>query len=349
MPFFSMLDTNRVDFTEPISKAEIDHLVADAKIDVLQCYTPIKKATWDLLNNEFFRRRPEVELRVYGMVEQPYDLSFAAGMSHVHHFSADALLAATGIEAVTEMPNLERLGIGIYGLEDFNFLSRVSGNLTSLLLGATRSKKPDLSPLVRFEKLKRIYLEGQQKHIEVLGELNMLEDVTLRSITTPDMNYLSRLQRMWSLDIKLGGIRNFSGIEGMRSIKYLELWQVRELKDVDFIAGLPGLQNLMLQSLPRVSSLPSLREMSNLRRITVYNLKGLRDFSELQWSPALEEFVLIDGRSQQPEDFLPLLCNPGLRRAGAHFGSLRKEQRFTKLLQDHGIEEITGYRPFNYL
>jgi len=348
MPFFSMLHPERVDFTEPISTSEIDYLVSYPKIEVLQCSTPIKEATWILLNNEFFRRRPEVELRVYGFQEQTYDLRFTARMSHVLHFTANSLLDATGIEAITEMPNLQTLVIGVYGLDNFNFLRKVTDKLTGLLLGTTRSKKPDLSPLNRFGKLTRIYLEGQQKNIDVLCELNLLEDVTLRSITTPDLNYLSRLQHMWSLDIKLGGIRGFSAIEGMQSIKYLELWQVRGLKDIDFITHLPGLQNLMLQSLPLITALPSFREMRKLRRITLYHLKGLRDFSELQWSPALEEFVLIEGQPQQPEDLLPVLRNPALRRVWAHFGSIRKEQRFKELSHDHGIDEYVGYS-FNYL
>ncbi len=287
-----MLHPERVDFTEPISTSEIDYLVSDPKIDVLQCSTPIKEATWILLNNEFFRRRPEVELRVF---------------------------------------------------------SKVTDKLTGLLLGTTRSKKPDLSPLNRFGKLTRIYLDGQQKNIDVLCELNLLEDVTLRSITTPDLHYLNRLQHMWSLDIKLGGIRGFSAIEGMQRIKYLELWQVRGLNDIDFITTLPGLQNLMLQSLPLITALPSFREMRKLRRITLNNLKGLRDFSELQWSPALEEFVLIEGQLQQPEDLLPVLRNPALCRVWTNFGSIRKEQRFKELLHDHGIDEYVGYHPFNYL
>jgi hypothetical protein len=349
MPFFSMLHPERVDFSEPISTSEIDYLVSYPDIKILQCSTPIKVATWILLNNEFFRRRPEVELRVYGLQVQTYDLRFTARMSHVLHFTANSLLDSTGIEAITEMPNLQTLVIGVYGLDNFNFLWKVTDKLRSLLLGETKSKKPDLSPLSRFGKLTRIFLVGQQKNIEVLSELKLLEDVTLSSISTPNLEYLSGLQQIWSLDIILGGIQDFSAIEGMKNIKYLELLQVRGLNNIDFISHIPGLQNLMLRSLPRITTLPSVREMSKLRRITLCNLKGVRDFSALQWAPTLEEFILIEGQPQQPEDLLPVLRNPTLRRAWAHFGSIRKEQRFKELLHDHWIEEYVGYRPFNYL
>jgi hypothetical protein len=339
MPFFSMLDAERVDFTEPISRAEIDYLVSYPKIEVLQCNTPIKEATWTLLNSEFFSKRPEVELRIYGPDLVPCDLSFAARMSHVRHFTVDLHNNAAGIEAITEMPNLQILIIRIYGLDNFNFLWKVTDKLTNLLLGVTRSKKPDLSPLSRFRKLKNIFLAGQQKNIDVLAELGTLEEVGLSSISTPGLDYLKRLQHMRSLKIMLGGIRDFLAIEGMRNIEYLQLTRVRELYNINFIARLPGLQNLELQSLPRVTHLPSFRELRELRRIGLYNLKGLRDFSALQWAPALEEFVLAEGQPQQPEDFLPVLRNPALRRSWAHFGSLRKEQRFRELLSEHGIKE----------
>ena len=122
MPFFSMLHPERVDFTEPISKSDINYLISYPKIKVLQCSTPIKEKTWMLLENEFFLRRPEVNLRVYGPYLPVCDLSFAARMSHVLHFTVNSLLNAKGVEAIAEMPNLHTLEIGVYGLDNFNFL-----------------------------------------------------------------------------------------------------------------------------------------------------------------------------------------------------------------------------------
>jgi hypothetical protein len=346
MPFFSMLDAERVDFSEPITSSEIDYLVSYPKIEVLQCSTPVKQATWELLDNEFFRRRPEVELRVYGPIQTACDLSFTARMAHVLHFTANTLMNATGVDAIAEMPNLQTLSIGVFELDNFDFLWKLTDRLTSLVLGETRSRKPDLSPLQRFKKLTRLFLVGQQKNIDVLSELKLLEDVTLSSISTPNVEYLKGLDHVWSLDIMLGGIRDFTEIEGMANIKYLGLLQVRRLNNVDFISRVPGLQNLMLRNLPGITALPSFRLLSHLRRVTLCNLKGIRDFSALRWAPALEEFILIQGQTQQPEDFIPVLRNPSLRRASAHFGSIRKERRFMKLLHDHGIEEYSGYRPF---
>ena len=193
-----------------------------------------------------------------------------------------------------------------------------------------------------------LYLEGHSKDIEVLSELRDIEDVTLRSITTPDLQYLRDLPRLWSLDVKLGGIRSFAGVEGKQSIKYLELWQVRGLRNVDVAGTLPGLQNLFLQSLPHVDSLPGLTHSPALRRIVVENLKGLRDFMALETAPALEEFALLDGRKQTPQQLLPVLSNPRVRGVSAFFGSDRKNKEFSQLREEHGKAEFDRWKPFEY-
>ena len=347
MPAYTFLDPDRVEFSDPLSADDLSRLVAYPKIRVLQCSRPVKESTWRLLNSEFFPVRPDVQLRLYGFYGEVCDLSFVTRMVNVRHFAAECLLNAIGVEHVAEMPDLQSLDIGIYNLDSFDFLWHTSPALTGLLLAATRSKKPDLLPLTRFKKLNRLYLEGQQKNIGVLADLVELEDITLRSISTPDLGYLRGLPRLWSLDIKLGGISSLSALEGMPGIKYLELWNIRGLSDIGVISHLPGLQNLFLQSLPLITAIPSLRESRQLKRVLLQNLKGLEDLSELQWAPALEEFILLQGGSQQVDDLLPLLSNPSLRRATAYFGSVKKNEKFAQLLAARGIEKYE-FTPFHY-
>jgi hypothetical protein len=268
------------------------------------------------------------------------DLSFASGMTNVRHFSADCLRDAVGVEHIAAMEQLESLGVGIYHLEDFGFLNQVTQSLKKLFLGATRSRKPDLSPLSRFGSLEEIYVEGQQKNIEVLSQLTNLQDVTLRSVNTPGLSYLTPLRRLWSLDIKLGGIRDLYAIEGMANIKYLELWQIRGLSDIGVVSTLTGLQFLLLQSLRQITVLPDLSRLTKLRRINLENLKGLQDIGSLEHAPALEEFLHVSAQNMQPEDYGPLFRNPSLRRAAAGFGSDKRNNRFKELMKLHGIEPL---------
>ena len=343
----SALDKTRAQFAEPISRRDLSSVSRDREIRIVQTATPITDASWERLNAELFSRRPDIELRVYGFYWNDCDLSFARRMTHVRHFAADSLQEASNVEAVAEMPQLESLGLGIFNLESFGVLDQVSPGLSRLFLGATRSKRPSLAPLGRFSELRELSLDGQQKHIEVLAELRRLQDLTLRSISTPGLEYLSGLPELWSLDVKLGGIRDLSAASEIESLKYLELWQVRGLEDVSVISELSALQNLFLQNLPRVASLPPLERNRDLRRIVLQNLRGLRDLSTLQSAPALEEFLLLQGEALQPEDLAPVLRNPSLVSVGAFFGSDKRNRTFEAMTDASGKERFE-WSPFAY-
>jgi hypothetical protein len=340
---------DRVDFSAPLAEEDVYTLIEERGLKVLQCSNPVDFQTWELLNSQFFTRRPDVQLRVYGFYLRTCDLSFASIMTNVRHFSADCLMGAEGVEHIAAMEKLESLGVGIFHLQGFEFLNHVTPHLKKLFLGATESKKPDLSPLRRFQSREAIYIEGQQKNIEVLSQMENLEDVTLRSISTPDISYLKPLHHMWSLDIKLGGIKNFSALEGMKNIKYLELWQIRGLSDINFVSGLFGLQYLFLQSLRQVVSLPSFERLDHLRRIYLENMKGLRDILSLEHAPALQELAMVSATNMKPDDCTPFLLNPNLRRVSCFFGSNQKNNRFKELAREYKVEAMNGLGEFHFI
>ena len=347
MPISTGLDKTRAEMAEPISERDVTAAISDRGIRVVQCSSPIRDTSWARLNAELFSQRPDIELRVYGFYSSECDLSFASGMTNVRHFSADCLQRATNVESVAAIPALESLSIGIFDLKSFGVLNEVSPDLTRLSLGATRSKKPSLEPLGRFTNLCELYLEGQQKEIEVLTGLTTLQDLTLRSISTADLEYLADLPALWSLDIKLGGIRDLTAASKLRSLKYFELWQIRGLASVEVIAELSSLENLFLQSLPSVSSLPPLAKCEALRRIVLQNMRGLRDFSALEFAPALEEFLLVQGETSKPEELAPLLRNPKVKRVGAFFGGDARNRTFEGMIEASGKTRFE-WAPFEY-
>lgn len=338
---------SRIDFDDSIDKRDVDHLALDPRLKVVQMVAPVSARTVGLLNDRLFATRPDVEFRVYGHYSDDCDLRLVRQLANVRRFAADSLMRAKYVETVAELQPLDSLSIGIYELNSFEFLNHVSPSLSRLAIGATRSSKPDLSRLQRFEQLKVLYVEGHSKTVPIIETLANLEDLTLRSVTTPGLDYVRPLKRLWSLDIKLGGIKSLDAIRGMSGIKYLELWQILGLADISVIADLPGLQNLFLQSLARVKGFPDLRRASRLRRIVVENMKGLTDFSALESAPALEEFAHIDAKGKQPTDLLPVLRNRALLRMAAGFGSDKKNQEFAKLRDEHG-KGTFNFAPFQY-
>jgi Leucine-rich repeat (LRR) protein len=173
-----------------------------------------------------------------------------------------------------------------------------------------------LKVLSRFHSLRKLCLAGQQNGIATIAELHALEQVSLRAISTPGLEYVSSLPHLWSLDILLGGIRNLSAISGKESIKYLELCRIRELSDISVISSLVGLQYLDLRELRNVTDIPDLSRLTKLRKVGLDNMKGLKDVSAIGKAPALEEFLHIAA-----QEFLPRPILGSAQQAFAEAGS----------------------------
>src|ERR1700689_1322666 len=139
------LGKHRVEFFDRLTQREVHDLATNPNLRILQTARPVSARTWELLNQNLFALRPEIELRVYGFYSSTCDLSFVKGMSNVRRFSADCLVMAAGIEHLAALENLEELHVGVFSLQDFDFLSSLPSGLKSLTLSPTKSKKPRLN------------------------------------------------------------------------------------------------------------------------------------------------------------------------------------------------------------
>jgi hypothetical protein len=328
--------THMINFDSTLTKEKIETLVEIKELERIQFSEPVKLETLELLNEIFFSARPDVELRVYGFYTKICNLSFVKKMTNVIKFSADCLMDVINEDAICEMKQLKELSFDVFEQKDFSFMENVTANLESLYIGATRSKSPDIKFIANFSSLKKIYIEGQTKNIDQIYKLVELEDVTLRSVTIKSLDCLIPLKKMRSLDIKLGGITNFKAIENNPLISYLELWHVRGLSDLSFVSTLTGLNHLFLQSLPHVKKIPTLTMLMGLKRITIEQMKGLTDFTAVEFAPALEEFYHYVAMNTEPSDYLPVLRNRSLKYIGVGFSSTKKHKEFEELAFKHG-------------
>ncbi|CAN5275491.1 hypothetical protein BH09SUM1_BH09SUM1_05610 [soil metagenome] len=300
MPVKEVDWNERYEISEPLSEKDIDSLTANQNLKTIQTDRPLTDPSWDMLNGMLFSIRPDVEMRVYGR-SGCWDLGFISRMPNVRRFCANCIKEADGVDALYALENLESLTIGIYNLDNFDFLTEIRpDSMRSLALERTRSKRRSLAPVARFRHLRELYLEGQTKHIGVISELGQLEELTLRSITCDGLDFIAGLENLWSLDIKLGGTTNLSALHEMHGIKYLELWQILGLRDISVISTMEGLQYLFLQSLARVDRIPDLSRLHNLRRVLLENMKSIHDYDPLLTAPNLEEFLYV-GRKKLPE------------------------------------------------
>ncbi len=145
MPGIWRLDASRAEFNDSASAREFQEFAKLANIRVLQCSSPVRESVWRQLSECFLRVRPEVELRVYGHYGIECNFAFLRWVPNVRSFSANCLMRATGVEHLCHLSELKSLEIGVFELKDFNFLENMPKTLTSLGLGATRSRAPSLT------------------------------------------------------------------------------------------------------------------------------------------------------------------------------------------------------------
>ncbi|MFC7848649.1 hypothetical protein ACFUTU_09255 [Arthrobacter sp. NPDC057388] len=261
--------------------------------------------------SDWIGQYPSVTLRAYGSYDGSIrDLDFLRFFPSLHKFSADALY---------------------HSLQSIEGLDYLPASATLLGLGQTK-KKLSLKPLGRFTGLRRLYLEGQTKDIDVISDLTSLRSLTLRSITLPDLSVLQPLTQLRALDLKLGGTRDLTLLPTIGQLDYLELWMVRGLHDLSPIAELKSLSYLFLQSLKQVTKLPDFSRLTKLQTVWLENMKGLTDLSPLLTAPALRQIAVIDMAHLHPEAVGILAKHPALQQVLPGLGSNRKNEAVRKLV-----------------
>jgi hypothetical protein len=240
---------------------------------------------------DFMADYPDVRLRVYGGYDGSIqDLDFLRFFPKLRRFSVDAIY---------ELPSLDGIGL-------------LSEDLEDLLIGWTRSKRFSLRTLAKFGNLRRLYLEGQQKDFDAIGELTALQDLTLRSITLPDLSALLPLVSLTDLDIKLGGTRDLGLLPRIGQLVYVELWRIRGMEDVSPLAEIETLEHFFLQTLNRVTTLPSFARSLRLRSAALDTMKGITELAPLAEAPNLELLRLIAMCQLEPEALRPFVGHPTL-------------------------------------
>lgn len=241
---------------------------------------------------DFMADYPDIRLRVYGGYDGSItDLDFLRFFPRLRRFSVDAIY---------ELPSLDGIGL-------------LSDELEDLLVGWTRSKRFSLRNLAKFRRLRTLYLEGQQKDFAAVGELEALEDLTLRSITLPDLSPLVPLRHLTSLDIKLGGTHDLALLPQVGHLTYVELWRIRGVEDVSALAEIETLETFFLQTLKRVTVLPSFARSPRLRSVALDTMNGITDLAPLAEAPNLELLRLIQMCQLEPEALRPFIGHPTLK------------------------------------
>lgn len=330
-----------------LTSQEVEEIADDPnlKVIVLDC---LVKAEYEELENFIFSKKPEVLLsKISHTFPGPVDLGFLQHLPSVKRLRIGDATRLINWEGVAFLKDLEELSFHRFEPEILDVLKVMPPNLKCLSIEDSLSKGYTLDFISRFKNLRYLHVQGPCKGVEEIGKLLHLEELVLRSISLPNLDFLVNLHQLWSIDIKLGGIKDFSVLSKLPYIKYLELWQIKGLSDLTFISKMTELQCLHLESLINVTSLPALDDLKKLRRIELMNLKSLKEFDALKSAPNLQDFFFTLIHQQQPEDLIPVLQHPNLKNIYVYFPSEKKNNAFEKLVKDHD-KQMTEWPAFIY-
>ena len=156
-------------------------------------------------------------------------------------FSLRAYASTTlrDLEFLKCFPSLRHLAVDCYYLESLDGLRHLGDGVADLGIGSTR-KRMDLKILERFSNLETLHLERHIRNFDVVSTLLSLKKLSLRSITLAGLEPLIPLDRLTSLEMRLGGTRNLKLLPKLEALRYIEIWRVKGLTDITDIGALCG-------------------------------------------------------------------------------------------------------------
>jgi hypothetical protein len=237
---------------------------------VVQFHQPLTRSQLERAG-ELVAGRPDVQLYVY--FDASRDLNF------LQYF-----------------PNLRRLHVALYKLEDVSGLAAVAPSLEELTLGKTK-KTFSLRFLEPMTQLRSLFLVCHKKDLPVVGGLTGLTSFGLSGVTLPDLSLLLPLRALRAFQLSFGGTVNLALLPRLPALEELWLMRITKLSDLGVLADLAGLTKLQLDWMRNVATLPSLGRLTRLGDVTLDTMKGLTDLSPVAAAPALRS-LMVDGMPQ---------------------------------------------------
>ena len=198
--------------------------------------------TVNILCKIFGERLP---VRFFAHYGTTFDASVLEHLPDVQWLKVDCLQEISNSERIFELPKLKKFSFGVYHYDNSNFLHQLNlDKLEQLLISETKKRNFDLSPLREAKQIRDLSVEGHTKNIEVIGELEDLECLSLRSMgKSTSLEFVSKITKLESLEIALGGSQNIEEFF-LPFLRNLSVVRVRGLDDLGDLTRFPRLKNL---------------------------------------------------------------------------------------------------------
>lgn len=324
-----------------VDRVEIEAKIAAGNHVIVQfsepCYSQNLLSRLNNLCGEFGKN---LEVRFYGHYRNHFDASIILRyLPDVAALSVDCLLEATNLSALNDLENLRRLSLGVYKLDDRDFLKSLQlQNLERLCLCETAKANFDLTPLQACTKLAEFYLVGHTRNIDCLARLPALRMLSLGQIPSrQSLEFVSKIQNLKRLVIILGGRSSISEIQHS-SLEELEILRVLGFSNFDNIDTFPSLRSLAIEDQIRLESIRFASSNKSIQSFRILNCKTLHSLEGLEHLAELKS-IRIGTTSLSVDSILNQHLATSLKVFGFYTGKSRENAKIREKLDALGYRE----------
>ncbi|MEM8888510.1 MAG: hypothetical protein AAGD28_11060 [Bacteroidota bacterium] len=330
--------TKLCNLEDKLDEASIRYLSERQDVQNLQIALPIgydnkgiySAEIWRLMNEQLFAKGKLFRIYSYDICDN-FSLDFLEFLPALTHFQLDVKAAKMG--GYDKLASLKKLDQFIYANEHesgHDYLTFLSDTITYLSVGGNK-KSLSLKAIERFSQLEMLAIGKKSKDLASIEKLNNLKSLSLSSLPLKDLSFLKALDNLQELCLSLGSL---SDVESLKSLNLtrLETFRVKGIEDVTFLQSLEKLEDLKIETQPKITQLPDLSKLSQLKQVHFSNLKSLTDFTPFKLIPNLKRFSILDFK-HDPDLLIPVLENESLEEL--NFGaSTQKQIKKMELLKE---------------
>ena len=278
----------------------------------------------------------KLPIRFYAHYQNDFDASVLEHLPDVQWLLVDCLHEISNPEKLFELPKLKKLSFGVYNYHTQDFLNQLDiGKLEQLTIGETKKRNFDLSPLREGNQIRSLSVVGHEKNINVIGEMDNLEALSLHSIGKKvSLDFVSRIAKLETLKIMLGGRENIDEIKHPL-LRELEVIRIRGFDELGDLSRFPHLRRLHIEDQIKILSIslqnPELNELIISNCKTLNELNGLEalkkinhlrcsrtsldyeSLSQLNWAQSLKVLALYSGNNKSDKALRSQLNSRGFK------------------------------------
>lgn len=333
-----LIDSGRLTNPVELDTAEAGRLIAGHNLSVIQFSSaPANPGLLAAINTLCREHGATLQVRFYGFYGEKLDASLLSDLPDVASLAVDCLEEIRNISALADLSRLERLSLGVSGLNLPNVLDLLRLEyLKHLSLGPTRTNNINLAPLRRCAVLQQLHIHGHARNADAIAAIPNLDALTLGSFPKKvPLNFLNDAASLKQLCLLLGSRESIAELTHP-GIERLGLCWVRGLSDLGPLHRFSALCELSVEDQARLTTLKL--EGSRLERLRLVNCKSLASVEGLEKLETLRE-LLVSRTALDLEVLRDRQWQPTMEAIGLFSGSNRWNNAARETLAERGFAQ----------